>query len=331
MTLVIVLGMLGVLSLVCSANDAYIGFSGGAAKLMDDHPSISMTDEHVRVDIFKDSYTVRASFNFSNDGKETRVSVGFPVRGSKPQAILKFNTWVDGKKVTTENSPLDPKPDDEGNYSYWKIKSVVFPAKINISSIVEFSAPLGDSSIGHHFVDYVYGTGKSWRGSIARAVFDFRFNEENRIDRASYGIYNSTYVFSIAHRAKGQIVYEVKDLEPTSEWDSIHFSFCPSEPDWNQERRRCHEWLDRAERYREDLGDLRELSLGDLRILRNMVFARRGKVFKDPELQKLFEATSWYKPNEANDPENISVDEKNLVERLSKQEALIRSAAPYQE
>jgi hypothetical protein len=35
----------------------------------------------------------------------------------------------------------------------------------------------------------------------------------------------------------------------------------------------------------------------DLRILRNEIYARRGRVFKDPKLQKYFESTDWYKPN----------------------------------
>lgn len=40
-----------------------------------------------------------------------------------------------------------------------------------------------------------------------------------------------------------------------------------------------------------------ELFTEDLRILRNEIYARRGRVFKDKELQKYFEAQSWYQPN----------------------------------
>ena len=35
--------------------------------------------------------------------------------------------------------------------------------------------------------------------------------------------------------------------------------------------------------------------LEDLRILRNEIFAKHGRVFKDPKLQKYFEAQAWYK------------------------------------
>jgi hypothetical protein len=44
-------------------------------------------------------------------------------------------------------------------------------------------------------------------------------------------------------------------------------------------------------------GVLGDLFLEDLRVLRNEVYARHGRIFKDPELQKYFLAQSWYKPN----------------------------------
>jgi hypothetical protein len=37
--------------------------------------------------------------------------------------------------------------------------------------------------------------------------------------------------------------------------------------------------------------------LEDLRVLRNEIFAKRGRIFKDVKLQKYFEAQPWYKPD----------------------------------
>ena len=42
---------------------------------------------------------------------------------------------------------------------------------------------------------------------------------------------------------------------------------------------------------------LGELFTEDLRVLRNEIYARRGRIFKDAELQKYFAAQSWYQPN----------------------------------
>src|SRR5436189_635879 len=52
----------------------------------------------------------------------------------------------------------------------------------------------------------------------------------------------------------------------------------------------------------------------DLRVLRNEVYARHGRVFKDPELQKYFEAQAWYKANpEFKDDQLNEIEAKNLA------------------
>jgi len=56
------------------------------------------------------------------------------------------------------------------------------------------------------------------------------------------------------------------------------------------------------------------LFVEDLRVLRNEIYAKRGRVFKDPTLQKYFEAQSWYKPNPDFKDESLSETEsKNLA------------------
>jgi hypothetical protein len=44
-------------------------------------------------------------------------------------------------------------------------------------------------------------------------------------------------------------------------------------------------------------GTLGDMFAEDLKVLRNELYARHGRVFKDPELQKYFLAQPWYKPN----------------------------------
>ncbi len=45
--------------------------------------------------------------------------------------------------------------------------------------------------------------------------------------------------------------------------------------------------------------DLASLKPAELRLLRNTLFARHGRVFNDAELKKYFEGRGWYKPNSA--------------------------------
>ncbi len=62
----------------------------------------------------------------------------------------------------------------------------------------------------------------------------------------------------------------------------------------------------------------------DLRILRNEIFARHGRVFKDAELQKYFAAQAWYQPNtEFKDDQLTETEVKNLAAIKSAEESAI--------
>lgn len=59
---------------------------------------------------------------------------------------------------------------------------------------------------------------------------------------------------------------------------------------------------------------LGEMFAEDLRVLRNEIYARHGRVFKDKELQKYFEAQSWYKANPDFKDEMLGeIEAKNLA------------------
>ena len=59
---------------------------------------------------------------------------------------------------------------------------------------------------------------------------------------------------------------------------------------------------------------LGELFTEDLRVLRNEIFARHGRVFKDPQLQKYFEAQPWYQANpEFTDDSLNEIEYQNLA------------------
>jgi len=52
----------------------------------------------------------------------------------------------------------------------------------------------------------------------------------------------------------------------------------------------------------------------DLRVLRNEVYARHGRIFKDAKLQKYFEAQAWYKPNpDFKDDQLNAIESQNLA------------------
>ena len=61
---------------------------------------------------------------------------------------------------------------------------------------------------------------------------------------------------------------------------------------------------------------LRGLSLHELRLLRNEIYARRGRVFKTLWLQQYFGSQPWYDPNEDFKDEEVSGSDKTNVETI---------------
>ncbi|WP_224243355.1 YARHG domain-containing protein [Hyalangium gracile] len=62
--------------------------------------------------------------------------------------------------------------------------------------------------------------------------------------------------------------------------------------------------------------ELRELSLRDLRLLRNTIFARRGRSFKSELLQEHFEHMPWYKPDPAYSDKRLTKTDKRNIELI---------------
>jgi len=61
-------------------------------------------------------------------------------------------------------------------------------------------------------------------------------------------------------------------------------------------------------------GVLGDMFAEDLRVLRNEVYARHGRIFKDPDLQNYFLAQSWYKPNpDFKDDQLNAIEAANLA------------------
>jgi hypothetical protein len=61
---------------------------------------------------------------------------------------------------------------------------------------------------------------------------------------------------------------------------------------------------------------LRGLSLHELRLLRNEIYARHGRVFKTLWLQQYFGSQMWYDPNENFKDEEMSGPDKTNVETI---------------
>ena len=67
-------------------------------------------------------------------------------------------------------------------------------------------------------------------------------------------------------------------------------------------------------------GVLGDMFAEDLKVLRNEVYARHGRIFKDPVLQKYFAAQPWYKPNPDFKDEQLNEIEAANLAKIKKAE-----------
>jgi hypothetical protein len=70
---------------------------------------------------------------------------------------------------------------------------------------------------------------------------------------------------------------------------------------------------------------LRGLSLHELRLLRNEIYARHGRIFKTDWLSQYFGGQPWYDPKEDFKDEEISGNDKTNIETIVKYETMVHN------
>lgn len=70
-----------------------------------------------------------------------------------------------------------------------------------------------------------------------------------------------------------------------------------------------------------ELPDYSKVSKENLRLFRNLIYARNGYNFKSIDLQDFFNSCSWYKPNPTFNEANLRTDEKDFIALIQKYEA----------
>ena len=333
------------LSLSASADDSYIAILGGSAQYFGEHQTIQMLEEYVKLSVSSKTYTVNARFVFYNNGVSTTVAVGFPAmltgRSDPWQDFDSFKTWVNGNAVAFTDFPPDHAKHivyDEvlGNpvgENYYKMKQVTFPAFSTTTTSVEYVAQLGGRAPNIKWAEYIFGTGRTWHGPIGKAIIEIDFDEDSIIssyDHADFFLVDNA-ASKIIHRATGQIVFELDNFKPANKTDGIQIDFtylgdfvldCPT-PGAVCDRSQ----LQFSDDFRKS--DLRKLSLAQLKLIRNEIYAVHGLKFKAPYLRSAFSGMPWYVPTKEQKDITLSEEEMAEVKHLAALEDSIKEAPRY--
>lgn len=318
---------------VVHADDGGVAVSAGGARLISEHPTISMEDEHVRIEMMPDRYRVKAVFNFYNSGSATTTPVGFPIEGEKTylaegdKGVFSFRTYVNGKEVQTKDIDYDKATEEprDNHYKYFKVKEVYFPAYSTTTTLVEYTAPYGKGALANTWVKYDYSTGRSWKGPIRKAVFDIGFSED---------LFGLDMEFSddvkIVSRSSGNVVFAMRDVKP-SVWSRVLINFNKIESCFMQNSIgvTCNmpytDLSGKKVRFGAKITTQVVPTLLVLRLKRNSVYAAHDYRFSDPFLMRYFKryANEEYPGRNTSLPK-LTPEESALVNSLVEMENAVK-------
>lgn len=345
-----ILTILLISSSVIYSNESILPIASGSAKSYSNlNTNVSMDSEIVVIGLVDNYYNVDATFYFTNDGEEENIIVGFPkyaygyfdFNGFRGLGYFyNFETYVNDMKVecqetdstlTTDNSKivkltkdftiLDHFKNINDNSRWflemrWMVKKVIFLAKSKTITKVKYQIPYADFGFNEG-VEYLYGTGKSWNGKIKKAKYiinasptkwictniDYAhlFREHFTIDRVNEYTYSMT----------------LENFEP-DENATFSFVVSSSEQPW--------EGIEYYLKLKEISDNfLKILSLYQLRLLRNTIFALHGKIFNSPDLDGYFRKQYYYSPREDFDSNELNEIEKSNINKIFNYESKLKN------
>lgn len=335
------------------ADDAHVECYGGGAgtvnsdrqyyQLVQDE-DIAMTAEHVLITMYEDYYTVDARFWLKNEGEAKTIEIGFPENiwewHNGRHYLEDFETFVDDEKVQVKRFE---NPDNDRIELFWYVKQVHFEKNQTRQTRVKYKCPYGVTASGLYFgidgfFDYIYGTGKSWKGPIGKITVDIKnlatskyimqvcFLQKEYGSLDSYG--HSDYQplpedsFTFKWIAPDTFRLEAENVEPEAAEESVAITIHSFDYEGTG-------WLTAegfegktAVNARSDFTkaflryNLCFFTEKQLRLARNDFYALYGRNFKDKELKSFYESIAGYKVNKNYSDDLLSAEEKEIVNNI---------------
>ncbi len=155
--------------------------------------TVALDSGVVKIILGKNSYTVDATYNFSNTGKTVQLNIGFPKNGANTADFMNFETWIDEKQVNFIEKPniasiagrytlpelirhirQTDNPEDlmEKDSRWMVMEGAPFPSNKITTIRARYAAPYQDFGAEcKGGLKYLYGTGLYWKGNIRESTF----------------------------------------------------------------------------------------------------------------------------------------------------------------
>jgi hypothetical protein len=188
---------------------------------------IRLIYEKVTVDLTLDSSFVHCYFRLHNEGKATKIQIGYPNMSYYSDNYthnFKFNpisVFENGEKINSINTYVPDSVNLRSNDNYnkpWYLWETNFGANETKVIVVTYSLPKGPVKNDLYYkFDYLLSTGAGWKGKIdeAEIIVNLKNFDTNLILKTSPANFTST---------SNQIVWKLHNIEPTSS-DDISISY----------------------------------------------------------------------------------------------------------
>lgn len=303
-----------------SADDAWVEAGGGSVSMREgSNSNIQMVAESIRIDLYDEYFLTDASFVFYNYGQTTDLQVGFPEFFSgtqEPNHLRSFKTFVND--IPVPFTIIQGK--DRGNVEIqrWYVKEVHFLSRSMTVSRVMYEAPMAQYG-QYRSAEYLYGTGRVWRDAIGKLVIHIRDHSDHWIERIEFMTAENNRVdYLVENTNENTVTVFVSNLEPSAtDKFRVLFSHLPK---YDTSPMRLSEKSWKYDKVLLEQLELRFLSLPQLRILRNCIFAWHGYSFQSEDMQLYFGKEVWYEPDPTFSEELLTELERQNVELLLKEE-----------
>lgn len=322
------------------ANDTAFGGSG-ATPMPIGQPEIAMVSERIvinGVDIGDERgegrWEVSCDYTFRNTSdKAVKLTVGFPFpvneeesavsipKGKKAHTgeplVYDFKVSVDGRSVQARQSKIAPNPEAGQYYRRAYLWDMEFKPGGTVQVHHEYTTGVTWDVMAYSWAHYVLRTGANWKGEkIGSAHLEVVPNELvkpcSEIEKqAEYLRPKPAGMKAVGGGAKQKFVWDLKDFKPREDLElclqtASNFAL--------------RQILFPVVMYGEVDEQLAKRSPQELRLLRNTVYARHGRVFQDEKLQEHFKQQWWYVPNPGYSDAMLTDDDKAISKKIAAEE-----------
>jgi ankyrin repeat protein len=222
---------------------------GGGASPGTNHPTVRMESEEVAIKLKPREYSVDAVFHMFNTGAAVAEPVCFPklYRNKSslfdsPNDFIRFDVWVDGKTARfyeesevgvfrgfwtrlLSKAGYDSPQREEDRDRRWMVGKTHFRGNGKTTIRVYYEARY-EKSYGwdRRSADYIFGTGRHWKGTIGRASFVIDRTELGEPIKvlSEFRCANPAGCSASLRRITQDIsAHDIQDLEPEKDSDRL--------------------------------------------------------------------------------------------------------------